>query len=62
MNTKEVGQILKSLGKNPTEGELVELVNNVDKDGTGNESEIRACVCVCVCVCVCACVWVDVSD
>ena len=35
MNTKEVGQILKSLGKNPTEGELVELVNYVDKDGTG---------------------------
>jgi len=35
VNTKEVGQILKSLGKNPTEGELVELVNYVDQDGTG---------------------------
>ena len=61
MNTKEVGQILKSLGKNPTEGELVELVNYVDKDGTGNESKIRASVCMYVCVCVCMCVCVCVG-
>jgi len=35
VNTKEVGQILRALGQNPSEAELVELVNYVDKDGTG---------------------------
>eukprot|EP00095_Tigriopus_kingsejongensis_P000707 maker-scaffold58_size443543-snap-gene-3.23 protein:Tk00707 transcript:maker-scaffold58_size443543-snap-gene-3.23-mRNA-1 annotation:"Calmodulin" len=36
INSKELGQVLKSLGVNPTEAELQDMVNEVDKDGTGS--------------------------
>eukprot|EP00094_Tigriopus_californicus_P002958 TCALIF_02850-PA protein Name:"Similar to Calmodulin (Pneumocystis carinii)" AED:0.11 eAED:0.11 QI:350/0.5/0.4/0.8/1/1/5/0/217 len=36
INCKELGQVLKALGLNPTEAELQDMVNEVDKDGTGS--------------------------
>ena len=30
---EELGTVLKSLGSNPTDTELEDLINNVDKDG-----------------------------
>jgi len=32
----EVGQIMRSIGQNPSEAEIQEMVNLVDKDGTGS--------------------------
>jgi len=32
----EVGQIMRSIGQNPSEAEIQDMVNTVDKDGTGN--------------------------
>ncbi|XP_023321162.1 neo-calmodulin [Eurytemora carolleeae] len=32
----EVGQIMRAIGQNPSEAEIQDMVNTVDKDGTGN--------------------------
>jgi len=33
---KELGEIMKNLGQSPTEGELNDMINEVDVDGNGN--------------------------
>jgi len=34
ITTKELGTVMRSLGQNPTESELQDMVNEVDIDGT----------------------------
>eukprot|EP00088_Acartia_fossae_P032148 TRINITY_DN32955_c0_g2_i1.p1 TRINITY_DN32955_c0_g2~~TRINITY_DN32955_c0_g2_i1.p1 ORF type:complete len:161 (+),score=43.34 TRINITY_DN32955_c0_g2_i1:33-485(+) len=36
VNGIEVAQIMRYLGQNPSEAEIQDMVNTVDKDGTGN--------------------------
>ena len=33
MGTKELGVVMRSLGQNPTEPELLDMINEVDVDG-----------------------------
>jgi len=36
VTTKELATVMKSLGQNPTEADLLDMINEVDKDGTWN--------------------------
>ncbi len=35
LNDLELGTVMRSLGQNPTEGELQDMINEVDIDGNG---------------------------
>eukprot|EP01010_Urceolus_cornutus_P001111 NODE_1626_length_820_cov_248.600519_g1264_i0.p1 GENE.NODE_1626_length_820_cov_248.600519_g1264_i0~~NODE_1626_length_820_cov_248.600519_g1264_i0.p1 ORF type:complete len:178 (-),score=75.94 NODE_1626_length_820_cov_248.600519_g1264_i0:286-759(-) len=35
VTTKELGMVFRSLGQNPTEKELMDMIKEVDKDGSG---------------------------
>merc|ERR1711872_1016998 len=36
ISSKQIGKVLRFIGQNPTEAELQDMVNEVDKDGTGS--------------------------
>jgi len=36
IDTKELGSVMRSLGENPTEAELQDIINDVDDDGSGS--------------------------
>ncbi|EDO05489.1 EF hand calmodulin family protein [Babesia bovis T2Bo] len=35
ITTKELGTVMRSLGQNPTEAELADMINDIDTSGTG---------------------------
>ncbi len=35
IKTKELGMVMRSLGQNPSEAELMDTINEIDEDGKG---------------------------
>ena len=44
ITTKELGTVMRSLGQNPTEGEVQDMINEVDADGSGAVEFPEFCV------------------
>ncbi len=41
ITTKELGTVMRSLGQNPTEAELQDMINEVDVDGKYDWSDVK---------------------
>jgi len=47
ITTKELGTVMRSLGQNPTEAELQDMINEVDADGNGTIDFPEFCTLMC---------------
>lgn len=44
ITTKELGTVMRSLGQNPTEAELQDMINEVDADGRSQVEALEVCL------------------
>lgn len=51
ITTKELGTVMRSLGQNPTEAELQDMINEVDADGKTHLQFYNSSLCVLVKIC-----------
>lgn len=49
ITTKELGTVMRSLGQNPTEAELQDMINEVDADGKSKSTLIVVVFCLSTC-------------